>query len=59
MGYIIEPEDINFVVDPSPLTKADKKHISAVIAQYKLTGKKPTSSKKTTKNKIPKKKTSV
>jgi len=40
MGYIKEPEGINFVVDPTPLTKEDRKKISEIIAYYKETGKK-------------------
>jgi hypothetical protein len=40
MGYIKEPEGIDFVVDPTPLTAADRKKISEVIAHYKATGKK-------------------
>jgi hypothetical protein len=40
MGYIKEPAGIDFVVDPTPLTKADKTRISEIIAYYKATGKK-------------------
>lgn len=40
MGYIKEPAGIDFVVDPTPLTAADRKKISAIIAYYKATGKK-------------------
>ena len=40
MGYIKEPSGINFVVDPTPLTIADRKKISEIIAYYKATGKK-------------------
>lgn len=40
MGYIKEPTGVNFVVDSKPLTTADKKKISEVIAYYKATGKK-------------------
>ena len=42
MGYIKEPAGIDFVVDPTPLTAADKKFISGIIAYYKATGKKMT-----------------
>jgi hypothetical protein len=60
MGYIKEPTGIDFVVDPTPLTAADRKKISEVIAYYKATGKKmpqqkPTAKKQfsnTTKKKI-------
>ena len=40
MGYIKEPEGVNFTVDPTPLTTADRKLISEVIAFYKATGRK-------------------
>lgn len=40
MGHIKEPAGIDFVVDPKPLTTADKKRISEIIAYYKATGKK-------------------
>jgi len=40
MGHIKEPAGIDFVVDPAPLTKADRKKISEIIAYYKATGKK-------------------
>lgn len=40
MGYIKEPAGIDFVVDPTPLTEADRKKISEIIAYYKATGKK-------------------
>ncbi len=40
MGYIKEPEGIDFVVDSTPLTKEDRKKISEVIAFYKATGRK-------------------
>ena len=40
MGYIKEPAGIDFVVDPTPLTKADRKRISEIIAYYKATGQK-------------------
>ncbi len=50
MGYIKEPAGVDFVVDPTPLTAADRKRISEIIAHYKATGKKmplPKSSAKT------------
>jgi hypothetical protein len=40
MGYIKEPVGIDFIVDPTPLTMADRKKISKIIAYYKATGKK-------------------
>ena len=40
MGYIKEPAGVDFVVDPTPLTKADRKRISEIIAHYKATGRK-------------------
>jgi hypothetical protein len=48
MGYIREPEGIDFVVDSRPLRKREKEQISEVIAHYKKTGviKKITASKK-------------
>lgn len=38
MGYIKEPAGVDFVVDPTPLTKEDRKRISEIIAHYKATG---------------------
>ncbi len=40
MGYIKEPAGVDFVVDPTPLTAADRKKISEIITYYKATGKK-------------------
>ena len=40
MGYIKEPAGVDFVVDPTPLTIADRNKISEIIAYYKATGKK-------------------
>lgn len=40
MGYIKEPAGIDFTVEPAPLTAADRKKISEIIAYYKATGKK-------------------
>lgn len=40
MGYIKEPAGIDFEVDPKPLTAADRKRISEIIAYYKATGRK-------------------
>ena len=53
MGYIKEPAGIDFVVDPTPLTTADRKKISEIIAYYKATGKKMPLQKSTTKNRLP------
>lgn len=39
MGYIKEPEGVDFFVDPRPLTAADRKKISEIIAYYKETGR--------------------
>ncbi len=55
MGYIKEPEKINFVVDSTPLTLAGKKKISEIIAYYKLTGRKITINKNLTSKRIIKK----
>jgi hypothetical protein len=49
MGYIKEPAGINFLVDPTPLTVADRKKISEIIAYYKATGKKMPLQKSATK----------
>lgn len=49
MGYIKEPAGIDFVVDPKPLTLADRKKISEIIAYYKATGKKMPQQKSVTK----------
>ncbi len=40
MGHIKEPAGIDFVVDPTPLTIADRKKISEIISYYNATGKK-------------------
>ena len=40
MGHIKEPIGVDFIVDPTPLTIADRKRISEIIAHYKATGKK-------------------
>ncbi len=49
MGYIKEPAGIDFIVDPTPLTKADRKRISEIIAYYKATGRKMSLKKSTAK----------
>ena len=40
MGYIREPEGIDFFVDPKPLTEKEKNEISKIIAYYRTTGRK-------------------
>jgi hypothetical protein len=45
MGHIKEPKEIDFVVDPTPLTAEDRKRISEIIAYYKATGRKKVFSK--------------
>ncbi len=52
MGYIKEPAGIDFVVDPTPLTAADRKKISEIIAYYKATGKKMPLQKSTPKTSL-------
>ena len=52
MGYIKEPAGIDFVVDPTPLTTADRKRISEIIAYYKATGKKMPLQKSVTKTRL-------
>ena len=52
MGYIKEPVGIDFVVDPTPLTAADRKKISEIIAHYKATGKKLPLQKSATKARL-------
>lgn len=52
MGYIKEPAGIDLVVDPTPLTAADRKKISEIIAYYKATGKKMSLQKSTTKTRL-------
>ncbi len=39
MGYIREPEGIDFVVDSRPLKDWEKSKISEIIKYYKKTGK--------------------
>ncbi len=49
MGHIKEPDGVDFVVDPTPLTAEDRKQISDIIAYYKATGKKMVLKKKSKK----------
>ena len=51
MGYIKEPAEIDFVVDPTPLTTEDRKKISEIIAYFKSTGRKMKLSKSQTRPK--------
>ncbi len=41
MGYIKEPEGIDLVISPMPLTIEDRESISAIISKYKKTGEIP------------------
>jgi hypothetical protein len=47
MAHIKEPNGINFLVDPTPLTPEDRSRISMIIAHYKATGRKHKVQKKT------------
>ena len=40
MEYVREPEEVDFFVDPKPLSEKERKEISDIIAYYKLTGRK-------------------
>ncbi len=40
MGYIKEPDGVDFFVDSKPLTEKERKEISEIIAHFKLTGRK-------------------
>jgi len=40
MGHIKEPAGVDFIIDPTPLTKEDRRRISEIIAHYKATGEK-------------------
>ncbi len=44
MGLIKEPKGIDLIVGPSILTEQDRNMISAIIADYKRTGKMPVKS---------------
>jgi hypothetical protein len=52
MGYIKEPLGVDFVVDPKPLTKEERKRISDIIAYYKATGRKMPSKKTSSRRRI-------
>lgn len=55
MGHIKEPEGVDFIVDPTPLTTEERKRISEIIAHYKATGKKPSFQKAKTNSRRQKK----
>jgi hypothetical protein len=42
MGYIKEPEGVDFFVDSTPLSEKEIKELSDIITYYKLTGRKKT-----------------
>ena len=46
MGLIKEPKGVDLLVGPSVLTEQDRKMISEIIANYKLTGKLPSKKKR-------------
>ncbi|MES2776736.1 MAG: hypothetical protein V4722_21335 [Bacteroidota bacterium] len=52
MGYIKEPAGVDFLVDPTPLTAADRIKISEIITYYKETGKKMSLQKSTVKTRL-------
>jgi len=53
MEYIKEPKGIDLNLSPLPLSKEDQEKVSAIIAQYKDSGKKP---KSTQSSNVPKNK---
>jgi hypothetical protein len=55
MGHIKEPDGVDFIVDPTPLTTEERKRISEIIAHYKATGKKPSFQKSKTNSRRQKK----
>lgn len=48
--YIKEPKGVDFFVDSTPLTAAERKKISEIIAYYKATGRKMLIQKNKVKN---------
>lgn len=59
MAHIKEPDGVDFVVDPTPLTASERKRISEIIAYYKITGRKKkqkTAKQKNTSSAVKKKK---
>jgi hypothetical protein len=60
MGHIKEPNGVDFFVDPTPLSKEDRKQITEIIAYYKRTGKKMPTPRTTSRKRVARqKKTSV
>jgi hypothetical protein len=41
MGYIKEPAGVDLNIEPMPLSVEERQAVSAIIAQYKITGKMP------------------
>jgi len=41
MGHIKEPKGVDLIVNPIPLSTEDREAISAIIAEFKHTGKMP------------------
>ena len=56
MGLIREPEGVDFVVDPRPLTDAERAQISAYIREYNTKHKKKSVLKKKTRKTTTRKK---
>jgi len=56
MGLIREPLDVDFVVDPRPLTDKEKKQISDYIRAYKARHAKKHTSKRTLRTLTPRQK---
>lgn len=59
MGFIKEPLDVDFVVDPRPLTKEEKETISNYIRSYKARHSKKSLSKRTVRTSSSRKKVTV
>ena len=53
MGLIREPLDVDFYVDPRPLTKEEREKISQHIREYKAKMAKQKSRRMSSKNKRP------
>ena len=51
MGLIREPLDVDFYVDPRPLTKAEREKISQHIREYKIKMAKRKNRRNASKNK--------
>lgn len=52
MGLIREPLDVDFYVDPKPLTKEEREKISRHICEYKAKMAKQKSRRTLSKNKV-------